>query len=37
MILLRRGEEVIERKLRAKAEGLLGEVEAEILWAGVSA
>jgi hypothetical protein len=29
-------EEVIERKLRAKARGLLGEMEAESLWAAVS-
>jgi 2-methylcitrate dehydratase PrpD len=30
-------EEVIERKLRAKARGLLGETEAGALWAGVAA
>ena len=29
-------EEVKERKLRTKARGLLGELEAEILWAAVS-
>jgi 2-methylcitrate dehydratase PrpD len=29
-------EEVVERKLRAKARGLLGEIEADSLWAAVS-